>query len=457
MANNKYLYKSIGFKICMILFIYFISFGNLFAADTLELYSKAAILIDNDSGKILYGKNENEKVYPASTTKVLTAILALEKLDINSSVVVSKEAVNLPYGSSNAALKQGEVISVKDLLYALMLKSGNDCANVLAEAVSGSIDSFIDLMNSKLYELGCTNSHFANAHGYHDDNHYTTPKDMMKILSYAIKNEEFVKLISTSSYSIEATNKTDEKRFYQNTNRLILTKEDSYLSRYYEYCVGGKTGYTDEAGRTLVAYAKKDDKNLLIGVFNATTSGSQDVRYTDAINLFDYGFDNFEKAKLIDKTNYNFSYTNQETNLVYNYQLKEDIYALSKTDTTSPLIIDYTVNLDYDKLNKYTESSTDYKGQNVGIITINFKQDDNEYSKDFDLELVSIAQGKSNVSKNIKEITKNISICVIIIFVLFILLKLSTKLSKKQKKQKVGISRKDRRHKVKYVSRRTRR
>ena len=264
MNDNKCLQKGI-IKLFSMLFIFVIFASNIFAAKNIELYSKAAILVDNDSGKILYGKNENERVYPASTTKVLTAILALEKLDLTSSVVVSKAAVNLPYGSSNAALKQGEVISVKDLLYGLMLKSGNDCANVLAEAVSGSIDSFVELMNNKLKELGCDNSHFANAHGYHEDDHYTTPIDMMKILSYAIKNENFVKLISTSSYTIGKTNKTDTERVYQNTNRLILTKDDSYLSRYYEYCIGGKTGYTDEAGRTLVAYAKKGDKNLIIG------------------------------------------------------------------------------------------------------------------------------------------------------------------------------------------------
>ena len=125
MNDNKCLRKGI-IKLFSILFIFVIFASNIFAAENVELYSKAAILVDNDSGKILYGKNENERVYPASTTKVLTAILALEKLDLNSSVVVSKEAVNLPYGSSNAALKQGEVISVKDLLYGLMLKSGND-------------------------------------------------------------------------------------------------------------------------------------------------------------------------------------------------------------------------------------------------------------------------------------------------------------------------------------------
>lgn len=454
MNDNKCLRKGI-IKLFSILFIFVIFASNIFAAENVELYSKAAILVDNDSGKILYGKNEKGRVYPASTTKVLTAILALEKLDLNSSVVVSKEAVNLPYGSSNAALKQGEVISVKDLLYGLMLKSGNDCANALAEAVSGSIDSFVELMNNKLKELGCNNSHFANAHGYHEDDHYTTPADMMKILSYAIKNENFVKLISTSSYTIGKTNKTDTERIYQNTNRLILTKDDSYLSRYYEYCVGGKTGYTDEAGRTLVAYAKKGDKNLIMGVFNAPTSGNKDLRYTDAITLFDYGFDNFEKTKLIDKKDYVFSYTNNETNLVYTYGISDDIYALSLVDNNEPLTINYDIKLNYEEINKYNDTSTDFENQVIGTITINFIQNSGTYSKAFDLKISNISKKQQLASNNLNNVIKNVSIGIIIIFVLFILLKLSTKLSKSKKSTKNSIGNK--RGNVKYVSRRTRR
>ena len=454
MNDNKCLQKGI-IKLFSMLFIFVIFASNIFAAKNIELYSKAAILVDNDSGKILYGKNENERVYPASTTKVLTAILALEKLDLTSSVVVSKAAVNLPYGSSNAALKQGEVISVKDLLYGLMLKSGNDCANVLAEAVSGSIDSFVELMNNKLKELGCDNSHFANAHGYHEDDHYTTPIDMMKILSYAIKNENFVKLISTSSYTIGKTNKTDTERVYQNTNRLILTKDDSYLSRYYEYCIGGKTGYTDEAGRTLVAYAKKGDKNLIIGVFNAPASGSKDLRYTDAIALFDYGLDNFEKTKLIDKKDYVFSYTNNETNLIYTYGISEDIYALSLADNNEPLTINYNIKLNYEEINKYNDTSTDFENQVIGTITINFVQNSETYSKAFDLKISNISKSKQLAYNNLNNIIKNVSIGIIIIFVLFILLKLSTKLSKSKKSTKNSIGNK--RENVKYVSRRIRR
>ena len=415
--------------------------SNIYGSSVPSLYSQNAILVDNDSGKILYENGKDDKVYPASTTKVLTAMLVLENIDINSSTVVSETAIELPYGSSNAALKQGEVMSIKDLLYAMMLKSGNDAANVLAEAVSGSIDEFVVLMNNKLTELGCNNSHFTNAHGYHNDNHYTTPSDMMKLLSYAIKNEQFVEIFSTSSYTIDATNKTNSKREYQNTNRLILTKSDSYLSRYYEYCIGGKTGYTDEAGRTLVAYAKKDDKNLILGIFNASPAGSTDLRYTDAINLFEYGFNNFEKTELLNKDNYSFSYTDSDKNLIYNYSITEDIFALSSIDQASePLVIDYTINLDYNKLTQYDITSEDYKNQVIGSIKISFRQNLSTYDKSFDLVLNDITEVPVTFSKNISRILRNILIVILIIFILFILLKISTKLSKKSKNNRLNRS-----------------
>lgn len=447
---NKRLYV----KLVLVILFFTICISNIFALETPNLYCESAVLIDNDSGKVLYGINENEKVYPASTTKVLTAILTLEKLDTSSSTVVTKEAVNLPYGSSNAALKQGEIMTIEDLLYAMMLKSGNDAANVLAEAVSGSIDKFVILMNEKAKEIGCTNTNFANAHGYHDDNHYTTPIDMMKILSYAIKNEKFVKIFSTPSYTINPTNKTVNERIYQNTNRLILTKEDSYLSRYYEYCIGGKTGYTDEAGRTLVAYGKKDDKNLLLGVFNSNPSGIEDLRYTDSINLFEYGFNNFEKTKILDKSNYSFSYRNDENNMIYKYSILEDVFALTSNDSQNDLtIINYIVSLDYNKLNKYDNSTDNYKNQLVGTIKLTFSQNSSTYDKEFDLILENISDIPWLERKSTQKFLTNVLITIIIIFIFVILLRVLLKILYKRKKDKYG---KHKKKNIKYKSRRKR-
>lgn len=444
------------FHLLAVLLFLILCVSNIFASEVPNLYCKSAVIVDNDSGKILFGVNENEKVYPASTTKVLTAILALENLDINSSAVVSKEAIDIPYDSSNAALKQGEVMTIKDLLYALMLKSGNDCANVLGEAVSGSIDKFVILMNEKAKEIGCTNTNFTNTHGYHDNNHYTTPADMMKVLSYAIKNETFVEIFSTPSYTIKATNKTSVERTYQNTNRLILTKDESYLSRYYEYCVGGKTGYTDEAGRTLVAYGKKDDKNLIIGIFNGNASGSEDVRYTDAINLFEYGFNNFEKTKIVSKGDYTFSYENYENDMIYNYSMSDDVYTLSNTENTNELIaIDYEVSLDYDKLNKYDINTPDYKNQVIGSIKITFRQNSSTYDKEYDLKLDSIEQIPLLSRKSTQKTLTNIVYAILIILVLFILLRISINISKKRKTTKRISSNSEKRN-LKYKSRRSR-
>ena len=309
-------------KLKIILFtLFFITcFSYIFANENLSINSKAAIAMDADSSIVLYSKNIDSKIYPASTTKILTAILAIENLDLNKSVVVSKTAIAIPWDSSSVYLKEGELITVSDLLYCLLLNSGNDAANVLAEAVSGNINNFVDLMNKKVEELGCTNTHFNNAHGYSDNNHYTTALDMAKIFKYCIQNETFVKIISTKSYIVDKTNKTNKKRYLNNTNRLILKKEDSVYARYYEYCIGGKTGYTDEAGRTLITFAKKGDKTVIAAVFGASSSGVLDARYTDAINLFEYSFNNFSKVTIAQAEEYNFNYINKS--FFYNTQTK---------------------------------------------------------------------------------------------------------------------------------------
>ena len=226
------------YKIILLTLLLIANFYCVFASESFIINSKTAIAMDADSSIILYNKDMEKKVYPASTTKILTAILAIENLDLNKSVVVSKTAISIPWDSSSVYLKEGEIITINDLLYCLLLNSGNDAANVLAEAVSGSIPQFVELMNLKIEELGCTNTHFSNAHGYSDTNHYTTALDMAKIFNYCTKNKTFTNIISTKSYIVNETNKTNEKRYLNNTNRLILKKEDSIHARYYEYCIG---------------------------------------------------------------------------------------------------------------------------------------------------------------------------------------------------------------------------
>ena len=190
-------------------------------SDSLNIYSEAVILIENTTGKTLYEKNSEQKMYPASTTKILTAILAIENSSLDDLVTVSQTAIsNIPSGYSSAYLSVGEEISVDNLLKVLLIHSANDAANVLAEHVSGSIDQFVNLMNEKTQELGCTNTHFVTTNGIHDDNHYTTAKDLSIIARYCMQNPTFRKYVSTPRCTIPATNKSQVSRMYRNKNRL---------------------------------------------------------------------------------------------------------------------------------------------------------------------------------------------------------------------------------------------
>jgi len=386
----------------------------VFASENININSKTTVAMDADSGLVLYNKGMETKIYPASTTKILTAILAIENVDLNRTVVVSKTAINVPWDSSTVYLREGEIITVKDLLYCLLLNSGNDAANVLAEAVSGDITSFVNLMNTKAKELGCTKTHFNNAHGYSDDNHYTTALDMAKIFRYCIQNETFVKIISTKSYVVEATNKTTSKRHLKNTNRLILEKKDSVYARYYEYCIGGKTGYTDEAGRTLVTFGQKDGKTIIITVFGASASGSHDVRYTDAINLFEYSFNNFSKQTIANQENYNFNYINTDKRFNYSIGLKQDLQVLLKNNESPD--ISYSINIDENSLKDLDEDN--FKEVSTGTITFNLTTSEGaKYTFSENLYLKELQKYSLITKKNILPI---IAVIIFITLVMFV-------------------------------------
>ena len=427
------------FLLLLIMIVSTVNGFNVFAANLtasdMNIYSNAAVLMDLDTGSILFSKNINERVYPASVTKVLTAILSIENLDLSDSVVVSKTAIDLPYGSSNAGLKEGEVISIEDLLYALMLKSGNDCANVLAEAVSGSTEDFANIMNKKAKELGCVNTNFVNPHGYHDDNHYTTPRDMMKIFAYSLKNPDFLKICSTSSYVIDSTNKTDMAREYVNTNRLILSKSESYLSQYYENCICGKTGYTDEAGRTFVGYAQKGEYNLILGTFGVMDVDGNDGRYIDATTLFEYGFNNFEKKKLISKSGYSFSYYDHTKKLKFDFELKNDINGLVlKNIDLYNLAVSNNLNLNYPMIKNITLQNFNKYSDSLGNINFTFSQDDYSFSTTSDIVLknVTVIRDYSYLSKIIANISYYIIYAIILIFVICLLIILKKNIQKKK-------------------------
>ena len=256
---------------------------------------EAGILIDGKSGNVLYEVNSEKKMYPASTTKVMTALVALDavkagKVSLKQKVTVTAEMLEgLAWDGSNMALKEGEIISFQNLLYGLMIPSGNDAAMAIAYAVSGSRAGFVDAMNNKAKKLGLKNTHFKNHHGLHDEEHYTTAADMAVIARAAMKNETFRSIVEIAHVKIPPTNLTEEERYYINTNGLVSTMR--YSQYYYPGATGIKTGYTDEAGNCLVASAEKNGIELITVLFHGE---GVENSHKDTARLLDYGFSAFE-------------------------------------------------------------------------------------------------------------------------------------------------------------------
>lgn len=271
-----------------------ISFG---ATDSDEVFIDApvAILMEANTGKVIYEKNAYEKMYPASTTKIMTAILALENRELSHVAKVSYNAIfSVPVGYSNANLQLDEELTIEQLLNVLLIPSANDAANVIAEDIGGSVESFASMMNTKASEIGCKNTHFVNANGVHDENHYSTAYDLALMGQYAMKNETFRKIVSTVRYTLPVTNKYDKAdRIFLTTNNLVNSKN----SQFYEYATGTKTGYTVAAKNCIVASAKRDDLEL-IGVVLGANNNVEENKFNDCVSLFNYGFDNYEYKML---------------------------------------------------------------------------------------------------------------------------------------------------------------
>lgn len=225
----------------------------------------AAAVFSVSDNKITYAKNIYQKIYPASTTKILTAYLALKYGDLDEKITVSSTAVDIPSDASKCGLKAGDHITLRQALYGLLLCSGNDAANVIAETISGSNEKFADLMNKEAVKLGATHSHFVNPHGYPDDSHYTTAYDLYLIFNAATQNETFLKYISTSNYTITYKNASGQKveQFWKNTDWYV---NGTLQSPKGITVVGGKTGTSNSAGHCLVLYSKNKDSDPVISI-----------------------------------------------------------------------------------------------------------------------------------------------------------------------------------------------
>lgn len=258
-----------------------------------EVESPSVILMEMSTGTVLYEKDSMSQNYPASITKIMTTLIALENSDLNEIVTFSDDAINNTEGSG-IFRDYGEQMTMEQCLYAVMLNSANECAYAVAEHVGGTVENFVDMMNAKAKELGCTNTHFANPHGLFDENHYTSCYDMALIARAAYQNETFRIITGTARYTIPPTNKHDEQTDLQNHNEMLYPFKT--MKYRYDYCTGGKTGYTDVARSTLVTYAEKDGMSLVCVVMH-TESPSQ---WTDSRNLFDFAFDNFQVYNIAD-------------------------------------------------------------------------------------------------------------------------------------------------------------
>ena len=272
--------------------------GNSEQLNITGIGSDAVLVLDVSTGYSIYEKDIYTSYYPASVTKIMTAMIVLDNCEMDETVTFSHDAVfSIPSGYSSAYADEGEVLSVEQCLYGLMLVSANDVANGLAEHIAGTNEMFADMMNERAEALGCVNTHFVNPHGLDDEEHYTCAYDLATIGYTAYKEyETYRDLIGTYRYVVPPTNKQDETRYWHNSNKLF----DEESQFYYEYCLGGKSGYTDIAGSTLVTYANINGRIIMVATLHARNATEV---YTDHTIIYDYiknnvseeYFDNLDK------------------------------------------------------------------------------------------------------------------------------------------------------------------
>lgn len=261
-----------------------------------QIYSESGIVMNMDSGAILYAKNIDEQHYPASITKLMTALVAFQNYEMDETVTFTWDDIGfLEYGDAHIGIKPDEQLIMEDCLYGMLLASANEVSHAIGAHMEEGYDAFIEEMNETARELGCQNTNWVNTNGLHDEEHYTSARDMALIGSAVFQYEKFREITNTKQHTIGVTNITDETRTFQQNHDMIWQGS----SRYYEHCVGGKTGYTDQALTTLVTFATKDDTNLVAVVLR--THGGGKNAYEDTRQMLDYAFNNFSKVTLTEE------------------------------------------------------------------------------------------------------------------------------------------------------------
>ena len=406
-------FKKVTYSIIVFFILNLTIFCNYTFATNLEISSESVILIEKNSGKILYSKNSNEKRYPASTTKILTAILAIEHLSLNQKIIASHDAImSIPSGYSIAAIQIGEGLTVQELLEVFLVHSANEAGFILAEGVSGSIPAFARLMNKKAEEIGCKNTHFTNPSGLHDENHYTTAHDLALIAKYCMENETFRSIVSMTSCTIAPTDKYEE-RYFKTTNDMLNPK-----SKYYNpNIIGIKTGYTKQAQNCLIAGFKKDDIELISVVLGSPSSVNVSGKYSDTQTLFDYGMKNFGYKTIINSgdavSQIEIPNANEETKIL----------DLIVEDAINIFIKNSDINNVKHEI-KLNENITAPILTNTVLGTITYEIDGNTYTSNL------LAKNDVSINEFLNNLL-NILFIIIILIIVFVLIH-----SKKKKKRK---------------------
>ncbi len=360
--------------------------------------AEAAIVLDANSGDVIYALDSDKKMYPAGTSNIMTAIIALENSNLADVCTVSKEALsNVTYDQPQLGMLEGEEYTVEQLLYAIILNSNNDAANTLAITVSGSIEAFVQKMNEKAAELGMSNTNFVNPTGLHNENHYTTAEDLAKLAKYAMKNPSYAKIASTQKYVFPATNLRSQEKTILSTNHLVSRYKYPY--HYYANATGIKSGNSNDAGYCLAASAVKGKMNIISIIMGAKNEDAKDKAYSfvDTKAIFDYVFENYQTILLAKHGDvvHDSKVDEAKNSTRLALTVDEDVYVTMKK-TADPDIITNEVNLT-------SETKAPIKqGDLFGTITYSYNGRElktmhliaaNEVKRDFILHVINSVLG----------------------------------------------------------------
>lgn len=414
------------------------------SSKVLNIDARGAILIDANTGVTIYEKNSHEKLYPASITKIMTAYLACKYGKFDDTLTASHNAIyGIGQGSSIIGIKEGEQISFLDGLYGIMMESANEVCMMVAEHIDGTVEKFVERMNKQAQDWGCKDTHFNNPHGFHDVDHYTTPYDMSLIAFNAIKDENFSKIWGTVDHTIPANNKSPQ-RFLHNKDKMLKPTSDYY----YQYAIGGKTGFHDDAKNTLVTCAEKDGVKLISVVMKAN---GYNQAYTDSKTLLDYGFSVYKDNKVYTAGTYTDKIPVYQTYLSEDYNVGElnvtvagDVSAklpsfVSANDVKTKAVIDYGKDNNANKI--YAPIK---EGDKVGTMEFTYKD---KTIATADITASNSVESKSDkqlaemkLIKNVKSVLHTILNALIfiipVVIIIIILLVVRNNINKKKKKKR---------------------